>query len=180
MKKKRVLLGVSGSVAAYKACEIASQLTQKGCSVHVVMTRRAAQLVSPILFRALTGETAVVDEFSPDAPAPMTHIDFAECDLFLVAPATGDVIGRLANGLADDLLTSAALALPPKAKKLLAPAMNSNMYANPLVQRNLKTLEEVGYQLIQPGTGYLACGVEGKGRLADPQDIVVAALKALR
>lgn len=179
MKKKTVLLGVSGSVAIYKACEIASQLTQKGCAVRVVMTRRAAQLVSPQLFRALTGEPALVDEFSPDAPSAMSHIDLAKCDLFLVAPASADLIGRLAHGLADDLVTTCALALAPKTPRLLAPAMNANMWANPLVQENVKKLRSAGYSIIEPGEGHLACGVVGAGRLAEPGEIVAATLRIL-
>lgn len=172
MKKKTVLLGVSGSVAVYKACEIASQLTQRGCTVRVAMTKRAAQLISPQLFRALTGEPALVDEFSPDAPSAMSHIELAKCDLFLVAPASADLIGRLAHGLADDLVTTCALALAPKTKRLLAPAMNANMWANPLVQENLERLKTNGYRVIEPDSGHLACGVVGAGRLADPAAIL--------
>lgn len=176
--KKTVLLGVSGSVAIYKACEIASQLTQKGCTVRVAMTRRAAQLVSPQLFRALTGEPALVDEFAPDAPSAMSHIDLAKCDIFLVAPASADLIGRLAHGLADDLVTTSALALDPKTPRLLAPAMNANMWANPLVQENLAKLREAGFEVLDPGKGHLACGVQGPGRLAEPNAIVEAVLRA--
>ncbi len=174
--KKNILLGVSGSVAIYKACEIASALTQKGCSVRVAMTRHAAELISPLLFRAITGEAALVNEFAKDAPSPMSHIDFSRCDVFLAAPASADLIGKLANGLADDLVTTAALALDPKTPKWLAPAMNSNMFVHPLVRRNLETLQSIGYQIIAPESGHLACGVEGPGRLADPAKIVQAIL----
>lgn len=178
-RARRVTLAVSGSVAIYKACEVASQLTQKGCEVRVAMTRRAAQLVSPQLFAALSGQPACADEFSPDAPLAMTHIDFADCDLFLAAPASADLIGRLAAGLADDLVTTTALALKPKVLRLLAPAMNSNMWANALVQRNLTTLREAGWRILEPGSGYLACGVEGRGRLPDAEAIVVVVLSNL-
>ncbi len=177
--KKKLLLGVSGSVAVYKACEIASECTQKNLSVRVAMTPSAASLISPVLFRALTGEAAVVDEFSVQAPSPMTHIDFADCDLFLAAPASADLIGRLACGLANDLVTTVALALDKKTPKLIAPAMNSKMFANPLVQKNMKILVEAGFEIIEPESGYLACGISGPGRLAEPKKIVEIVLRKI-
>jgi phosphopantothenoylcysteine synthetase/decarboxylase len=178
--RRGVVLGVSASVAIYKACEIASSLTQKGYVVRVALTPAAARLVSPLLFRAVTGQAACADEFAPDAPSSMTHIDFADAaDVFLAAPATADLVARLALGMADDLVTTTALALRPEAKRILAPAMNPRMLAHPLVQKNLATLRELGWQIVEPEAGRLACGVQGEGRLADPARIVDAVEKAL-
>lgn len=177
--RRCVVLGVSGSVAVYKACEIASALTQKGYRVPVALTPSAAKMVTPVLFRAITGEAACADEFAPDAPASMTHILFADqAEVFLVAPASADLIARLALGLGDDLVTTIALTLKPETKKLIAPAMNPRMLANPATQQNLKTLRERGWQVVDPETGHLACGVEGPGRLADPAKIVAAVEQA--
>lgn len=177
---KRVTLAVSGSVAIYKACEIASTLTQKKVQVRVALTRNAAKLISPQLFSAITGNPAIVDEFGDSSQPSMPHIDFSDCDLFLAAPASADLIGRLAHGLADDFVTTTALALAPGTPKLIAPAMNVKMYRNNLFQKNLQTLQENGYELIAPDAGFLACGMEGVGRLADPKSIVEKVLKTLR
>ena len=173
-------MGASASVAIYKACEVASALTQKGYVVRVALTPSAARLVSPLLFRSVTGQPACADEFGPDAPSSMTHIEFADsADLFLAAPATADLVARLAQGMADDLVTTTVLALKPEAKKILAPAMNARMLAHPLVQKNLATLRENGWQVIEPEAGHLACGVHGEGRLAAPAKIVEAVERAL-
>ncbi len=179
-ERRCVVLAVSGSVAVYKACEVASTLVQKGYRVPVALTPSAARLVTPVLFRAITGEPAVVDEFAPDAPAAMTHIALADAaDAFLVAPASADVLARLALGLANDLVTTTALALRPEAKRLFAPAMNARMLANPVVKRNVDALRALGWQAIDPESGHLACGVEGPGRLADPAKVVAAVERAL-
>lgn len=179
-KPRGVVLGVSASVAIYKACEVASALAQKGHLVRVALTPAAARLVSPLLFRAVTGQAACADEFGPDAPSSMTHIEFGDsADVFLAAPATADLIARLAQGMADDLVTATCLVLRPEAKRILAPAMNPRMLAHPLVQRNLATLREIGWEIVEPEAGHLACGVQGQGRLADPAKIVAAVERAL-
>ncbi|MBI3820721.1 MAG: hypothetical protein HY286_18685 [Planctomycetes bacterium] len=180
-QKPCVVLGVSGSVAAYKACEVASKLTQSGVAVRVILTKSAARLVSPILFRAITSNAASTSEWDADAEAPMLHIDLAKsADLFLVAPASANTIGSLANGLAADLLSTAALALDPATPRAIAPAMNPNMWANPAVAANIKKLKSYGYELINPDAGWTACGVTGEGRLADPVGIVQFALTKLK
>ncbi|HKE00798.1 MAG TPA: flavoprotein [Planctomycetota bacterium] len=180
-RERCVVLGVSGSVAIYKACDVASKLTQAGVVVRTILTASAAKLVSPILFRAITGRTAVVTEFAEDAEAPMLHIDLAQkADLFLVAPASAGTIGRLANGIADDLLSSAALVLDAKVPRAIAPAMNPNMWEAPPVVANVAKLRSWGWDVVEPGTGWTACGVEGKGRLAEPAEIVAFALRKLR
>jgi phosphopantothenoylcysteine decarboxylase/phosphopantothenate--cysteine ligase len=178
--KPCVVLGVSGSVAIYKACDVASKLTQVGVSVRAVLTESAAKLVSPALFRAITGHHACVSEFDPGAGAPMLHIDIAHsADLFLVAPASAGSIGKLANGLADDLLSTTALVLDAKVPRAIAPAMNPNMWAAPPVRENITKLKSYGYHVIEPGIGWTACGIPGPGRLAEPQDIVQFALERL-
>ncbi len=176
-----IVLGVSGSVACYKACDVASKLTQAGVSVRTVLTRSAARMVSPILFRAITGQTATTTEFDEAAEAPMLHIDLAQtADLFLAAPASANVLGRLANGLADDLLSSAALVLDPSKPKALAPAMNPAMWLAPAVQANVSKLRTYGWEILGPNAGWTACGVEGAGRMVEPAEIVAWALGKLK
>jgi phosphopantothenoylcysteine decarboxylase/phosphopantothenate--cysteine ligase len=168
-----ILLGVSASVAAYKACDLASRLTQAGHSVRAILTPRAAELVSLQLFEAVTGEPAACDEFGPAREGAMDHIELArwgEC--LVLAPATADVIGRLAHGLGGDLLTTTAMALPAERPRVLCPAMNPTMLAHPPVGRNIEALVEDGWTLIEPEEGVLACGDEGPGRLAEPEAIV--------
>jgi phosphopantothenoylcysteine decarboxylase/phosphopantothenate--cysteine ligase len=167
-------------VAAYKACDVASKLTQADVAVRVVLTPSAARLVSPVLFRGITGLPAASTEFEASAEAPMLHIDLARsADLFLVAPASAATIGRLANGLADDLLSSAALVLDRKTPRAIAPAMNPAMWEAPPVRANVKRLRAWRWKVLEPGTGWTACGVEGKGRLAEPAEIVEFALREL-
>lgn len=179
--KPCVVLGVCGSVAAYKACEVASKLTQAGVSVRVILTNSAAKLVSPALFRAITGNAAPTSEWEPDSEAPMLHIDLARsADLFMIAPASAGTIGKLASGLADDLLTTSALVLDAKIPRALAPAMNPNMWSNPAVQANVNKLKSYGYELIEPSSGWTACGETGSGRLADPADIIAFAIRKLK
>jgi len=168
----RILLGVSASVALYKACELASRLTQDGHEVVTVMTPRAAELIDPQLFQALTGRAARSTEYGPARLGGMDHIDLsAGVDLFVVAPCSADLLARLALGLADDLLTTTGLALAPGTARLLCPAMDPNMLAQPATLRNLETLRSDGWELVAPEEGHMACGVEGKGRLADPEAI---------
>jgi phosphopantothenoylcysteine decarboxylase/phosphopantothenate--cysteine ligase len=175
-----VVLGVSGSVAAYKACDVASKLTQADVVVRVALTSSAAKLVSALLFRAITGHTAAASEWDAGAEAPMLHIDLAQsADLFLVAPGSAGTIGRLANGLADDLLSTTALVLDPKIPRAIAPAMNPNMWEAPAVRDNVARLRSHGWEILEPGSGWTACGVRGSGRLAEPREIVEFALEKL-
>ena len=168
-----IVLGVSGSASIYKACDLASQLTQSGHSVHTVMTHRAAELVSPQLFEAVTGEAPYVDEFGEDRRGAMDHIDLArQAEVFLVAPMTGDLAARLALGIADDLVTTVSLAIQAGIPRLACPAMNPNMLAHPAVRRNLTTLVEDGWEVMEPGVGHVACGEEGAGRLPEPAEIL--------
>jgi phosphopantothenoylcysteine synthetase/decarboxylase len=177
----RVVLGVSASVAIYKACDLASQLTQAGDEVRVVMTPNAAKLVSPQLFEAVSGQPAAVDEFGGTREGAMDHITLARwAEALVVAPATANTLGRLACGLADDLLGSLALAVhPAKTKRMLAPAMNPVMFASPAVQRNLAQLVEDGWALCEPDSGRVACEDVGPGRLAEPQRIAEALAELL-
>jgi len=169
----RVLLCAGGSVAVYKACEVVSTLTQNGHQVRTLLTPSAAKLVNPQLFEALSGEPAAVSEWDESRRGAMDHIEFAQwTELVLVAPCSADLAGRLANGLAGDLVTTTLLAVEAGVPRILCPAMNPNMIAHPAVERNLAQLSEDGWELIEPEVGHMACGVEGRGRLAAPQTIV--------
>lgn len=173
----KVLLGVTGCIAAYKSCEILRGLQKAGCDVEVVMTPHAAEFVAPGTFSALSGKPARCSNFG-DAADAIPHIRLAEdCDLFLIAPCTGNVLGKIANGIADDLLTTCALAAHDKLA--IAPAMNVHMYESPAVQANLQTLRERGVQILDADSGYLACGDVGKGRLAEVNAIVEVTLSIL-
>lgn len=170
-----VLLGASASVAVYKACDLASKLTQRGHVVRVVLTARAAELVNPQLFEAVTGQPAHVSEFGAGRHAAMDHIDLAKWgEALVVAPASADLIGRLANGLADDLLTTVSLALAQYKPRLIAPAMNPAMLSALAVQRNLGRLREDGWRVLEPDEGAMACGDVGPGRLPEPAAILAA------
>lgn len=169
----RILLTASASVAVYKACDLASQLTQAGHEVRAVLTRRAAELVSPQLFEAVTGQRAYTDEFGASRVSAMDHIELARWgQLLVVAPASADLIARLAHGMGDDLATTVALALPADTRRLLAPAMNPNMLAQPAVQRNLAQLTADGWVVVEPDAGHMACGDAGRGRLPEPAALV--------
>jgi len=177
----RIVLGAAASVAVYKSVDLASKLTQAGHSVRAVLTPRAARLISPQLFAAVTGEPAGVDEFSGERRTSMDHIELATwAELLLVAPCSAGLAARLALGLADDLLSTVALALPAGRAKLVSPAMNPHMLASAPVQRNLATLRGDGWTVIEPGAGHMACGIDGKGRMPDPADLVRAVEVALR
>jgi phosphopantothenoylcysteine decarboxylase/phosphopantothenate--cysteine ligase len=168
----RVLLVASASVAIYKACDLASKLSQEGHQVRAILTERAARLVSPQLFEAVTGEPAFTSEWDATRRSAMDHIELARWgEALLVAPATADLLARLALGLADDLATTVALALDPAAPRLVAPAMNPRMLANAPVARNLARLREDGWEVLEPEEGRMACGDEGPGRLPEPARI---------
>jgi phosphopantothenoylcysteine decarboxylase/phosphopantothenate--cysteine ligase len=177
----KILLAAGASVAIYKACDLASKLVQDGHTVRVALTPRAARLVAPQLFEALTGERAHVDEFGEHRRTAMDHIDLAAwADLLLVAPASAGLLARLAHGQADDLPSTVALALPAGRPRLIAPAMNPAMLAAPAVQRNLALLRSDGWQVVEPGVGHMACGDEGQGRLPEPAELVARVRASLR
>lgn len=171
----RLLLGAGASAALHKACDLASKLAQEGHAVRTLLTPRAAELVSPQLFEALTGEPAWVDEFGAGRREGMDHIELSRwAEALIVAPATADLIARLALGLAGDLVGTVSLALGPEVPRLLCPAMNPKMLAAPAVQRHLATLRQDGWRILEPGEGHLACGDQGAGRLMEPEQIVAA------
>ena len=179
LDNKKVALGISGGIAAYKAAEVLRGLQRAGCTVRVGMTKRACEFVQPLTFRALSGSHVIVDDYAPDNPDPIAHITFSQTvDLFLIAPATANIIGKLANGFADDFLTSTYLA--STAPVLIAPAMNTAMWHHPATQRNLQQLRSDGVFIIEPDEGEMACGTIGPGRLSEPERIVAAALDILR
>lgn len=168
---KLIVLGVTGGIAAYKACHICSQLQQKGAKVRVIMTESATRFVHPLTFQTLSRHHVYLDLFEDADPTVVSHIDLADhADLILVAPATANVIAKLAHGIADDMLSTTLLAT--EAPVWLAPAMNGHMYAHPAVQHNLKRLKERGVKLIEPDSGMLACGYVGQGRMAEPEEII--------
>jgi len=176
---RRVALGVSGGIAAYKAVEVLRGLQRAGCDVRVGMTKRACEFVTPLTFRALSGSHVVVDDYAPDNPDPIAHITFSQTvELFVVAPATANIIAKFANGVADDFLTSTYLA--SNAPVLVAPAMNTTMLLHPATQRNLARLRADGVRIVEPDAGEMACGTVGPGRLSEPEMIVAAALEMLR
>lgn len=179
LEGKTVVLGVTGSIAAYKAPTLARKLQNKGAEVIVVMTEAGTKLVDPMTFRSLTGRPVPVDMFAPVADWQITHISLAEqADLLLIAPATANTIGKIAHGIADNLLTCTVMAT--KAPILIAPAMNVNMYENRIVKENIKRLEEIGYYFVEPRVGKLATGIEGKGPLANLDEIVERAEELLK
>jgi phosphopantothenoylcysteine decarboxylase/phosphopantothenate--cysteine ligase len=173
-----VVLGVTGCIGAYKACEVLRELQRRGVDVHVVMTRHAAEFVTPMTFEALSRHPVFLDQFALGAEGDIRHISLADAaQLLLVAPATANVLGKFARGIADDALTT--LYLATKAPMVVAPAMNVNMFDHPAVRENLDILRARGVQVVEPGSGYLACGWLGRGRLAEPEAIVAAAMAAL-
>lgn len=176
--KRCVVLGVSGGIAAYKALEIVSQLIKKDIEVHVIMTESATKFVTPLSFQSLSQNMVTCDMFTEPKAWEIQHISLAEkADVFLVAPATANVIGKVANGIADDMLSTTIMAT--KAKVIFAPAMNTNMYNNPIVQDNIKKLKSFGYEFIDSAEGRLACGTSGKGKLEKPEVIVDRVLMEL-
>ena len=174
-----IALGVTGGIGAYKAVEVARGLQQRGHEVVAIMTPSATRFVGPITFEAITHRRVITDQFEPGANADIEHIALASTiDLLLIAPATANVIAKLANGIADDFLST--LYIATRAPVLLAPAMNTNMFAHESVRRNLETLAARGVRFVEPGEGYLACGWIGKGRLAEPDEVVAACDAVLR
>lgn len=178
---RTVLLGVSGSIAAYKAAEIASQLVKLDCTVHVVLTRCATRFIAPLTFQTLTRQPVVVDLFEEEpGDGRPTHLQVADAaDVMLIAPATANVLAKLAHGLADDALSTMALALRPEAKVLVAPAMNGKMWEHPATVANVALLRARGVEFIGPDRGMLACGYEGLGRLWPVEQIVAQVREAL-
>lgn len=178
LKNKTVVIGVSGGIAVYKACDIVSRLKKLNATVHVIMTKSATEFVTPLTFQSLSQNYVVNDMFEEPKTWDVEHISLAKkADVFLIAPATANVIGKIANGICDDMLTTTVMATTGKV--LIAPAMNTNMYKNPILQRNINTLKELGYKFVDPESGRLACGDVGEGKLAQPEVIVDAVVNLL-
>ncbi|MBE3570722.1 MAG: bifunctional phosphopantothenoylcysteine decarboxylase/phosphopantothenate--cysteine ligase CoaBC, partial [Bacillales bacterium] len=171
LKGKNILLCVTGGIAVYKAAVLTSKLTQAGASVKVIMSNGAQKFVTPLTFQALSRNNVYTDTFDEKHPKSIAHIDLADwADLIIVAPATANIIGKLANGIADDMISTTLLAAT--APVWIAPAMNVHMYEHPAVKRNVERLQSYGYQFVEPNEGYLACGYVGKGRMEEPENIV--------
>ncbi len=178
LKGKTVLLGVTGGIAAYKAAALASALVKLRASVEVVMTKNATEFIAPLTFEQLTGNRTMVDTFDRNFVHQVEHISLAQrTDLVIIAPATANVCAKLAHGLADDMLTTTVLAC--KCPKLIAPAMNTNMYENPVTQDNLAILRRYGWQVIEPASGRLACGAVGAGKLPEPEELLQYVLREI-
>ena len=170
LKNKNIVLGVCGGIAAYKACELTSRLKKLDANIDVIMTEGATKFVAPLTFQSLSLNQVIVDMFEEPKYWEIEHVALAKkADLLVIAPATANIIGKLANGIADDMLSTTVMAT--KAPVLLVPAMNVNMYENPIVQKNIEFLRSMGYRFVEPGEGRLACGDTGKGRMAEPADI---------
>jgi len=168
LKGKTVILGVTGSIAAYKIANLASMLIKQHADVHVIMTKNATNFISPITFETLTNHKCLVDTFDRDFEFHVAHVNLAEqADVMLIAPASANVIGKLAGGIADDMLTTTAMAC--RAPILVSPAMNTNMFENPILTDNLKKLQSIGFEIIEPDTGMLACRDVGKGKMPEPE-----------
>ena len=171
LEGKTVLLGVTGSIAAYKIAYLASALKKQQADVHVLMTRNATNFINPITFETLTGNKCLVDTFDRNFQFQVEHVSIAKkADVVMIAPASANVIGKLAHGIADDMLTTTIIAC--RCKKFISPAMNTNMFENPIVQDNLKILEHYGYEVIDPAVGYLACGDTGAGKMPEPETLL--------
>ena len=178
LKGKTVLLGVTGSIAAYKIAYLASALKKLHAEVHVLMTKNATNFITPITFESLTGTKCLVDTFDRNFQFQVEHISIAKkADVAMIAPASANVIGKLAHGIADDMLTTTLMAC--KCKKFISPAMNTNMFENPILQDNLKTLEHYGYEVIQPASGYLACGDTGAVKMPEPETLLSYILREI-
>ncbi len=174
--KKCVVVGVSGGVAVYKALDVISRLRKKDVEVHVIMTKSATEFVTPLSFQSLSQNMVITDMFAEPKAWEIQHISLAKkADLMLIVPATANIIGKVANGIADDMLSTTIMAT--KAPVVFCPAMNTNMYENPIVQRNINLLKELGYEFIEPASGRLACGDEGKGKLQDTEIIAEETLR---
>lgn len=177
---KTILLAVSGSISAYKSADLANELTKSGYDVHVLMTKAATDFITPLTLQVLSKNTVHLDVMKEDNPKSVNHIELAKkADLFVLAPASANTLAKLAHGMADNIVTATTLALPAETPKLIAPAMNTKMYDNPLTQRNISILKEVGYQEIEPRSSLLACGDVGRGALAEQDDILERIIKSL-
>ena len=178
LKGKTVLLGVTGSIAAYKIANLASMLAKLHCNVHVIMTQNATNFINPITFETLTNNRCLVDTFDRNFQYNVEHVSLAkQADVVLVAPASANVMAKLAHGLADDMLTTTVLAC--NCKKIVSPAMNTQMYNNPITQDNMKTLRHYGFEVIDPASGYLACGDTGAGKMPEPEVLLDYILKEI-
>ncbi|WP_420544050.1 phosphopantothenoylcysteine decarboxylase [Streptococcus equinus] len=177
---KTILLAVSGSISAYKSADLANKLTKSGYDVHVLMTKAATDFITPLTLQVLSKNAVHLDVMKEDDPKSVNHIELAKkADLFVLAPASANTLAKLAHGMADNIVTATALALPAETPKLIAPAMNTKMYDNPLTQRNISILKEVGYQEIEPRSSLLACGDVGRGALAEQDVILERIIKSL-
>jgi len=177
LKGKTILLGVTGSIAAYKSAYLASALVKQHASVHVLMTKNAQNFINPITFETLTGNKCLTDTFDRNFEFAVEHVALADrADALMIAPASANVIGKLASGIADDMLTTTAMACP--CTKIISPAMNTKMYLNPVVQDNLKKLSGYGWEVIRPASGRLACGDVGEGKMPEPEVLLQYILKA--
>lgn len=178
LKGKTVVLGVTGSIAAYKIANLASALVKLHADVHVIMTQNATNFINPITFETLTNNKCLVDTFDRNFQFNVEHVSLAKkADVFMVAPASANVIGKIANGIADDMLTTTIMAC--KCKKFISPAMNTNMFENPIVQDNIKKLQHFGYEIIDPACGYLACGDTGAGKMPEPETLLSYILREI-
>lgn len=178
LKGKTILLGVTGSIAAFKIASLASMLVKLEADVHVIMTQNAANFITPITFESLTGNKCLIDTFDRNFKHQVEHVSLAKkADIFCIAPASANVIGKIANGIADDMLTTTILAC--KCKKIIAPAMNTNMYTNPIVMDNMNKLKHYGFEVIKADSGYLACGDTGEGKMPSPEVLLEYILKEL-
>ena len=176
LKGKTVLLGITGSIAAYKIAYLASALKKLHADVHVLMTENATNFINPITFETLTGNKCLVDTFDRNFQFQVEHVSIAKkADVVMIAPASANVIGKIANGLADDMLTTTVMAC--RCQKIFAPAMNTAMYENPIVQDNIKKLLSYGYEVLTPASGYLACGDTGAGKMPEPETLLEYILK---
>lgn len=180
LTQKQILLAISGSISAYKAADLTNELTKLGYAVDVLMTKSSQAFITPLTLQSLSKRRVHTDVMVEELPDKINHIELAkQADLFIVAPASANIIGKLANGIADDLVTTVALALDPNVPKVVAPAMNTMMYLHPAVQKNLATLKEYGYEEIVPREALLACGDYGPGALATVETMIQSITKTL-
>ncbi|HIZ40401.1 MAG TPA: bifunctional phosphopantothenoylcysteine decarboxylase/phosphopantothenate--cysteine ligase CoaBC [Candidatus Anaerobutyricum stercoris] len=178
LKGKTVVLGVTGSIAAYKIANLASMLVKAHCDVHVIMTKNATNFINPITFETLTNHKCLVDTFDRNFEFQVEHVSLAQkADLMMIAPASANVIGKVAHGIADDMLTTTIMACPGKV--IFSPAMNTHMFENPILQDNLETLRRYGYEIVDPAVGYLACGDTGAGKMPEPETLYQYILREL-
>lgn len=170
-KNLNIVVGITGGIAAYKACSIVSFFKGQGANIDVIMTKNACEFITPLTLETLSGNKVVIDMFKRPDYIDVKHISLAKkADLFLIVPATANIIGKVANGIADDMLSTTIMAT--KAPVIFAPAMNNGMYENPIVQHNLEKLKSYGYKIIEPSVGHLACGYEAKGKLPKNEEII--------